>query len=217
MMLRLFIFVVVLAFPGVARADYFAWQDEKSGLTITFPDTWKMQNNAGPDTILTVAGPSLDNDQPMCRVDVRNDGRYTLFPARYGDAVQRVAVSQPFWEKYLGQYSGYTLGRMHDGSSLGRWWASFALASYNKDFGTVIQSRRAIMFASLYNDKLYVVECSAMAHGYERWDANFRGIIKSVDFKKAYHELPTGEYANFLDEAEMYFWSPSGPEGTTAY
>ncbi len=217
MKLPLFIFLIVLTLPSIARADYFAWQDEKTGLTITFPDTWKMMNNANPDTILTVAGPSGDNDQPMCRVDVRNDGRYTLFPARYGDAVQKVAVSMPFWEKYLGQYDGFTLGRVHDGSSLGRWWGSFALASYQKHFGTVLQARRAIMFASLYNDKLYVLECSSLAHGYERWEANFRGIIKSVDFKKAYHELPTGDYANFLDEAEMYFWSPSGPDGTTAY
>jgi len=216
MMLRLFIFIAVLALPTVAKADYFVWQDEKTGLSLTFPDTWKMQSNAGDDTIVTVAGPG-DTEQPVCRVDARPDGRYTIFPARYGDAVQKVAVSKEFWDKYLGQYSGYNLGTMYDGAGLGRWFASFAMASYKREFGSVLQQRRAIMFASLYYDKLYVVECSALAHGYERWEADFKGIIKSVDFKKAFHELPTGEYANFLKGSEMYFWSQTGPEGTVGY
>lgn len=217
MVLRLFIFIFVLALPSFARADYFVWQDEKTGLSLTFPDTWKPQANVNPDTILTVMGPGTDNGQPMCRIDVRDDRRYTIFPARYGSAVQQVAVSRPFWESYLAQYDEYNLGNVVDGAGLGRWFASYALASYGKHFGTVMQSRSAIMFASLYRDKLYVVECSSLEHAYDRWELDFRGIIKSIDFEKAFHELPTGEYANFLDDAEMYFWSPQGPEGTTAY
>ncbi len=216
MMLRLFIFLALLAVPTSARADYFFWQDQKTGLSLTFPDTWKTVNNVNDDTIATIAGPA-DGAQPVCRVDARPDKRYTIFPARYGDSIQKVAVSEKFWRAYLGQYDEYDLGVMHDGSGLGRWFASFALASYNKHFGTVLQPRKAIMFASLYNDTLYIVECSALSHGYERWENDFRGIIKSVDFKKAFHELPTGEYANFLKDAEMYFWAQTGPEGTTAY
>lgn len=216
MKLRFLPLIAILFIAAPARADYFDWKDEKSGLTITFPDTWKMANNLRPDTILTINAPS-DKDQPVCKVNVSDDKRYTIFPARYGDAVQRVAVSKPFWEKYLGAYDSYEIGAVHDGAGLGRWFASYALASYSQRFGTVMQSRRAIMFASLYNDKLYVVECSALAHGYERWALDFKGVIKSVDFKKAYHELPTGEYANFLNRAELYFWAQTGPEGTTAY
>lgn len=216
MMLRLFIFIVVLAMPTLARADYFVWQDDKTGLTLTFPDTWKLQNNANPDTIATIAGPS-DNAQPVCRVDARDDKRYMIFPVRYNDAVQKVAVSKPFWDKYLSQYDGYTLGGVYDDAGLGKGNASYAVASYKSTLGTVMQDRRAVMFASLYGNTLYVVECSALAHGYDRWEMDFRGIIRSIDFKKFYHELPTGEYANFLKDAEMYFWSPSGPEGTIVY
>ncbi len=217
MMMRVFMALCVLAVPSVAKADYFSWKDAKTGLSMTFPDTWKVQNNLNPDTIMTVMGPSDQNGQPVCRVDVRDDRRYTLFPARYGDDIQKVAVSTPFWKSFLAQYDEYNLGNVFDGAGLGRWHASYALASYSKRFGTAFQSRRAIMFASLYGDKLYVAECSAMAHEYERWDADFRGIIKSIDFKKAYHELPTGEYANFLKESEQFFWAPQGPAGTTAY
>jgi hypothetical protein len=216
MMLRLFIFIAVLALPTIAKADYFLWQDDKTGLSMTFPDTWKMQNNAAADTIMTVGGPS-DTAQPVCRIDARSDKRYVIFPVEYNDAVQKVAVSKPFWDKYLSQYDGYSLGGVYDNAGLGKGNASFAVASYKTSLGTVLQSRRAIMFASLYGDKLYVVECSALAHGYDRWEMDFRGIIKSIDFKKHYHELPTGEYANFLKDAELYFWSPSGPEGTIVY
>jgi hypothetical protein len=216
MKFKALILTAVLFLPTAAKADYFVWADEKTGLTITFPDTWKMQNDVNVNTILTVMGPSA-NEQPRCRVDARDDKRYTIFPARYGDAVQKVAVSAKFWEAYLGQYDRPVIGASYDGAGLGRWFASYALASYNQTIGGVLQQRRAIMFASLYRDKLYVVECSALAHGYERWAADFRGIIKSVDFKKAYHELPTGEYANFLKESELYFWAQSGPDGTTAY
>lgn len=217
MKFKAFLISALLLFPVTAKADYFFWQDEKTGLSITFPDTWKMQNNAGDNTILTIMGSSA-NDQPVCKVDAVPDKRYTIFPARYGDEVQKVAVSRPFWEKYLAQYSNeYRLGNVVDGAGLGRWFASYAVASYSRNFGTVLQARQAIMFASLYRDTLYVVECSALAHGYSNWENDFKGVIKSVDFKKAYHELPTGEYENFLKNAETYFWSQTGPEGTTAY
>lgn len=210
------VFALLCLTPAAAKADYYLWKHPETGMTLSIPDTWKTQNNLNPDTVFTAAGPS-DNGQPLCRVDVREDKRFTIYPARYGDAVQKIAVSRPFWQSYLAQYDSYTIDRVQDGAGLGRWFASYALASYSRHFGTTLQTRRAIMFASLYNDKLYVVECSALNHAYDRWGYVFRGIIKSVDFKKAYHELPTGEYANFLQDAELYFWSQTGPEGTTAY
>ena len=216
MKLRFLPLIAVLFFAAPAKADYFVWKDPETGLSVTFPDTWKVQSNVRPDTILTVMAPS-DHDQPVCKIDVTPDKRYTIFPARYGDAVQRVAVSTPFWKSYLASYDNYHIDHVYDGAGLGRWFASYALASYAQHFGTVMQTRRAIMFASLYNDKLYTIECSSLNHAYERWALDFKGIIKSVDFKKAYHELPHGEYANFLKNSELYFWAQPGPEGSTAY
>jgi hypothetical protein len=216
---RLNAFIVLSVFcvlPSAARADYYLWRDADSGLTISFPDTWKVQNNAKPDDIITVMGPS-DNDQPVCKVTVHDDRRYVIFPPEYGRDVQKVAVSTPFWKQYLGEYDGYDLNRVYDGGGLGRWHASYALASYKAHLGTVMQTRRAIMFASLYNDKLYILECSSLNHAYEAWAPMFQSIVKSVDFKKAYHELPIGEYANFLKGADLYFWSQTGPDGTVGY
>ncbi len=221
-MTRLFLFfalftlAVTVAVSNAAKADYFLWKEAKSGLTMTFPDTWVRQTHRNPDEVLRIVAPS-NGDDPVCTVKITDDNRYTIFPADYGDAVQRTAVSIPFWKSYMGHYDDYTIDRVFDGAGLGRWLASYAFASYDLHDGTVTQQRRAIMFASLYHDKLYVVECSSLNHAYERWNANFRSVIKSIDFKKMHHEHSTGNYANFLGEVEQYFWAQTGPEGTTAY
>jgi hypothetical protein len=210
------LFSALLLAPTSAHADYFLWKDPASGLTISFPDTWKVQSSRKSDEVLTVMAPS-DNDQPVCKVKVRDDRRYVIFPPEYGRDVQEVAVSVPFWKQYLGEYDGYNLARVYDGAGFGRWHASYALASYKAHLGTVNQTRRALMFASLYNDKLYILECSTLNAAYEDWAMMFQSIVKSVDFKKAYHEFPIGEYANFLKGADLYFWSQTGPDGTVGY
>lgn len=215
LILSLFV-VTCLAGVSSARADYFVWQDAESGLTASFPDTWKRQSNRGVDEILRIAAPS-EGDDPVCTISQASDNRYTIFPADYGDAVQRTAVSIPFWKSYMAKYDDYTIDRVFDGAGLGRWLASYAFSSYTSHDGTVMQQRRGIMFASLYHDRLFTVECSSLNHAYERWNANFRSIIKSIDFKKMYHEHMTGDYANFLKEADLYFWAQTGPEGTTSY
>lgn len=211
----LLLLLLVLA-PVSAKADYFVWEDAQHRMSISFPDTWKMQSNKNVSDILTIAGPS-EGDNPVCTVKAEDDKRYVIFPPDYGDAVQRVAVSKPFWDSYLGHYDNYTLDRVYDGGGLGRWLASYALASYSNRNGTAYEQRRGIMFASLYYDTLYIIECSSLNHGFENWQKNFQSVIKSVDFKKIYHEKKTGHYANFLKKSDMYFWAQTGPEGTISY
>lgn len=213
---RIVLFLCVFLMSSPALADYFSWEDSKSGLTLTFPDTWKVQNNRHPDTILTIKAPSQNAD-PVCKVKAEDDGRYTIFPPQYGDVVQKDAVSIPFWESYLGHYDDYDIARVYDGGGLGRWVASYATASYNERDGSILKSRRGIMFASLYYNTLYTVECSSLAHSYEDWARNFQSVIKSIDFEKIYHLRRHGHYDDFLSDAEMNFWAQTGPEGTISY
>ncbi len=215
-MTRILLFIAILIFPLSAQADYFLWQDSESGLTMTYPDTWKKQNNRNPDDALTILAPS-NGDDPTCKIRISDDKRYVIYPADFGDAVQRDSTSIEFWKSYFAGYDDYTIDQVYDGGGLGRWHASYATGSYDVRNGTAHQVRRGIMFASLYYNKLYVVECSSLNHAYERWDNDFRSIIKSIDFKKMYNERPTGEYADFLSGSEKYFWAQTGPEGTTQY
>lgn len=214
--ISLLLLSALVLFPSMAKADYFLWQEPKSGLTVTFPDTWEKQNNKNTLDVLTIEAPSKNNN-PVCTIKVDNDKRFTIFPPEYGQSVQKVAVSVPFWESYMGLYDEYDIARVYDGGALGRWVASYATASYTLRNGTAYQQRRGIMFASLYYDKLYIVECSALAHGYERWEKDFRSVIKSIDFKQIYHHYKNGHYDNFLRDADLYFWSQTGPEGTIGY
>ena len=212
-LLTLAVFLLSIA---PAKADYFLWEDSKSGLTMTFPDTWKTQQTRHPHEILRISGPAGGAD-PVCSVKVMDDKRYTIFPADYGDAVQKTAVSIPFWHDYMANYDDYTIDRVFDGGGLGRWLASYAYGSYMMRDGTAYQSRQAILFASLYFDKLYAIECSTLNKAFDEWNPIFRSIIKSVDFKKTYHEHLTGEYADFLKKSDEYFWAQTGLEGTAGY
>ncbi len=215
-MLRTLLFSALLLFPAAAKADYFLWEDPVSHLTITFPDTWKTAHNQKPDDILTILGPS-EHGFPKCVVKTRDDKRYVIFPPQYGRSIQNEAVSSGFWKTYLDEYQDYNLAKVVDDAGLGRWHASYALAGYTDYDGRVFEKRRSIMFASLYYDTMYILECSALEHAYEDWYFPFMSIVKSVDFRKMYNEVPSGHYRNFMKKAERYFWVQGRPDGVTGY
>lgn len=207
--------IALFCVPTVAHADYFKWKDPENALTITFPDTWKRQNNDNPDDIFTVLAPG--HDRAKCTVKASNDRRYMIFPPEYGKAVQRDAVSVAFWKAYMRHYDDYEITRVYDNAGLGRWRASYALGNYTNHDGTAFELRRAVMFASLYNDTMYIVECSALSNAYDTWNNDFQSIIKSIDFRKAYHERVIGEYDDFLKNTDMYFGAQTSERGVTRY
>lgn len=214
------LFVVALALTLViavpARADYFVWEDPDSGMTVTFPDTWKRQSNQQPDDMLTIQGPASDNAQPVCRVRVRDDKRGLVYPPEYSRSVQKEFVSRAFWKDYLATYDDFNTGPIYEGG-LGRGFASYTTASFTRRDGTVHQTRSGILFASLYFDKVYIIDCSTLSEGFGQWVDTFRSIIKSVDFRKAHHERDYGDYANFLHDADTYIWSQPNPVGVAKY
>ncbi len=214
--MKYFLLIALFILPTTAYADYFVWQDSKTGLSLSYPDTWQKQTAGGADEIFQIEGP--DNAaNPVCKVMASKDKRYVIFPPDYGDAVQRTAVSIPFWKSYMARYDDYIIDKVYDGGGLGRWHASYATLAYNTREGTQLQQRRGIAFASLYYDNLFIVECSALNDGYGAWEKDFESIVKSIDFKKIYNERAIGEYADFITGTEQYFWAQTGPEGTTQY
>ncbi len=188
-----------ICFAVPARADIFVWEDPESGLTLTFPDTWKTHSPVAPDTILTVLAPS-STDEAMCRVRVRDENRFLIFPPRYSAAVQKVAYSTDFWKEYLhANYEDVIIHKVRDQAGLGRGFASFMLSTYTT-LGEDAARRSSIGFASPYFNKAYILECSSLAGAFENWLTMFQSIAGSVDFKKAHHETATGNYRDFLAE-----------------
>lgn len=187
---------------STARAEIFFVEDQTDKFSVAFPDLWAVTSNQKKDDKLTVSAPG-DNALASCRVRVRDDRRFVIYPQhRFGSDIQKVAYSREFWDRYLGEYDEVTLDVFKDEAGLGRGHASMAEASYLTAEGTIAR-KRGIMFATLYNDRVYIVDCSAEESAYQKWRGDFLGIVKSIDFTKTIHELPTGNYRKFLNDAEV--------------
>lgn len=184
---------------STARAEIFYLEDQDGRFSVAFPDLWRITNNMKPDDQLTVIAPG-ENNLAVCRVRVREEGRFKIYPqTEYADEIQKLAVSRDFWDKYLGQYDNYVIEAMQDEKGLGRGYASMAEATYRTNEG-VVADKHALLFASIYGDKLYIVECSAQETHFEHWRHSFMGIVKSVDFEKAFGGEVEGHYRDFKQD-----------------
>ena len=202
--LVLICFLLTISFVGQAKADYFVWRDAVSNLTVTFPDTWKILNNQQSDTVLTAMAPS-GRGHAQCVVRTRVDERYMIYPSRFSEAIQKVDFSLPFWEKYLGQYENAELYSVQNAAGLGRGFAGYAIAGYDSAVPGPYMKRKGLMFASLYNGDVYILECSSHKDAFADWKTLFLSIADSVDFKKAHHQFTTGHYRRFLDDPGIEF------------
>lgn len=199
------LFLIVTSFflvaPPPASAEIFFWQDVDTKLSVTYPDRWHRVHNQKSDDLFTVAAPG-ESDQAVCRLRVNDDRRFAIYPSKFARNVQHVAVSYDFWENYVNEYTGAVLSKVSDDAGLGRGFASFAEASYVTSTGPKMQ-KRGLMFASLYGNKLYVLDCSAEASAYGKWYKSFLSVAKSVNFRKAVAISPSGYYRDFVADPRL--------------
>ena len=181
-----------------AQAEVYFWQDPATKLSVTVPDTWRMVHDQKPDDVLTFLAPG-ENDHAGCTLRVREDRRFVIYPVRYSGSIQRLNYSRDFWEKYITEYDNGVLNAVTDNASLGRGFASYADASYVTTIGPKM-NKRALIFASVYNDRAYILECSAEAASYDKWYNSFLSIAKAVNFRKIIYEFPAGNYRDFLQD-----------------
>ena len=201
---------LALFFFGIpARADYFVWRDHLTGLSLSFPDSWLVVANKEPDDLVTVMAPG-GRGNAVCRVRAREDRRYLIYPPRFSAAIQKIDYGAAFWETYLGEYEDARLESVKDESGLGRGFASTAVADYRSAVPGPYMSRKGLMFASLYNGRAYITECSSHRDAFSRWKDDFLSIAKSVDFRKAHHEVLTGDYRNFMKDPFLPFAGVDG-------
>ena len=191
--------VLTTFFVTPSHAEIFFIEDIKGRFSVSFPDLWRVTTNQKPDDRLTVVAPG-DNDLALCRVRVREEGRFKIYPqTQFADEIQKMAVSRDFWDQYLGQYDNHIIESMKDEAGLGRGYASMAEAKY-RTTEAVVADKHSLLFASLYGDKIYIVECSAQEKHFEKWRHAFMGVVKSVDFEKAFGGEQQGHYRDFTDD-----------------
>ena len=187
-----------------ARADYFVWRDEKSGMSLSFPDTWRIDTGQQPNDAITIKAPS-GRANAVCRVRVDLDRRFLVYPQRFGADIQELNFSTAFWDQYFKAYHDDTVRQLQDDAGLGRGWAGYTEASYESAVPGPDMPRRGIAFATVYNDKLYVLDCSSHRDAFADWKGPFLGIAHSIDFFPAYHQLVSGNYRNFMADPRMNF------------
>lgn len=189
----------LLSHNNKASADVFVWEDAQTGVVVSFPDTWAMVSNQGPDDILTIKAPS-GRAEARCRVRMRSDERFKQYPVRFHDSVQRVAYSNDFWEQYFAEFSGADYKLLKDSSGIGNATAGYAVAEFFSEVPGPMMKRRGLAFAGNHFGELYIVECSSHRDAFVRWKGQFLAIAGSVQMPKYYHEIPTGHYRPFIKE-----------------
>lgn len=204
----LFVFILsVVSFFGFvsqAHADYFVWQDPDTGLSMSYPDTWRRGNNQNPNDIMTILAPSGEEDA-RCVVRASDDQRFLIYPPRYSAAVQKVAYSKAYWDAFVKIYDNPHIHAVFDQAGLGRGVASYATASYDTVWPEPYARRTSVMSVSLYNGTAYLLDCSTGEKSFAKWRPLFMSIMASIDFKKSHHELVTGDYRYFLDGYNLKF------------
>ena len=193
--------LLVSAAVSPAKADVFFWRDAETNLSVTFADTWRPIHSQKTDDIFAVAAPG-DNEYATCRIRVREDRRFVIYPRRYAGEIQRLNYSHDFWDAYVGEFDGATINGVWDNAGLGDGFASFADVSFISSAGPKVQ-KRGIMFATVYNDKAYIAECSSEAGAYDHWYKPFLSFVKSVDFRDAYHIHGNGWYRDFTTDGPI--------------
>jgi len=212
--MRIFLMILtVLAFSvagsNAAKADYYLWQDPKTGLSFSFPDSWKVVSSANPNDLVTIMAPS-GRAHAACRLRANTDHRFLIYPQQYRDPVQRTSFSGAFWEDYLLQFENGRIYQMMDGAGLGRSHGSYAIVSYQSAVQGPYMNRMALTLAAHYYDRLYILECSSHRDAFYQWQNIFMSIAGSVDFKRTYHEAVTGNYRNFLPDPSLLLKGDQG-------
>ena len=182
-----------------AQAEVFHVESDEGGFTVTFPDTWKVITNQKPDDKITIAGPGKF-EFATCRVRVRQDRRFVIFPAQFDDEIQRLAFSRKFWDNYVGEYDNVNIDAFKDNSGLGQGHATMAEVTFDTAEGAIVR-KRGLMFATLYHDHLFVVDCSAEESVYGKWRPTFLSIVKSVSFEPLRDRYRYGHYRS-MDEKD---------------
>lgn len=160
-----------------------------------------MVNNQNPGDVLTIRAPGT-NDFAECRLHVEDEGRFKIYPVGYSRQIQHLNVSAPYWEEFFATYDNPSFAEFRDNAGLGRGFASMTTASYVTAKGAKV-AKKALAFASYYNNHLYTVECSAEQSVYEKWQPAFLGVMQSVDFKKTTNHDYEGYYRDFLSDKPL--------------
>lgn len=188
-----------------AQAETFSWKNTAEDISLKFPDRWATVSTVYDDELLRIAAPADTGsmDDVKCRVRVRDDSRFKMHPISHSAALQRTYVSEAFWTDYMNEFKNSRINMVKDDQGFGRGFASqidMTFESY--EHPRII--RRGMAFASLYNNKIHILECSAKESAFLEWRPAFLNVLQSVDFKP-FAPYKRGYYRDFYKDQSVIY------------
>lgn len=187
-----------LSFAPFAQAEQFVWSDKNQEFTINVPDDWARTSARFSDEVIAFQAPGQENFA-SCRVRVREDHRYDIYPPKYDAAIAQKVVGDQFWADYMGIYSGYRLNRFTPYAGLGEATASKVDVTFIDENGYKVL-KRGMALAGLHQGQVYVFECASDYQVYHRFAPIFSNILAS--FQHRWRDLTHvgGDYRPFLND-----------------
>jgi hypothetical protein len=190
-----------------ARAEVIVLRDVGAepggGLTLSVPDDWARAPNAQPGDRITAVGPGGAARLTVARAP---DARFDVYPRRYADAVQRVAVDEGFWRTlWAGRHDDVRVLTRRDGAGLGTAFAGWAEAAFTPTTGPDAGvPQRGIVAAGLYAGQMTTAACSAPAAQWPRWRETCLRALDSAEHRAVHTPFPpAGYYRNFMADGPV--------------
>lgn len=204
MKIRLCACLMVLAlavYAGQSLASVGIWKDPEMKYAFSFPASWQPQFVERGHLRYVVRAPK-GSGVAECKVHARKDGRFVMHPFYDLPDVTREYINRDFFAQQFSEYHNVEIKKSGYGG-IGDAMAIHAVMDFVTEFDGEPHHMRGIVFATLYHDLEYVIHCYSSVDEYERWQPLLRSIVASTEFDKRYHELPIGDYRNFLADAGL--------------
>ena len=208
--------IAACSYAAQVQASVYYWQNTDKTVSASFSDAWKTVHNQRDGDVLTVHAPGVGHFA-TCSINIKADNRFAIYPHKFSENIRNVALTSEYWDEYFANVDAPQYHTVLHDAGLGKGFATMALLSFesvpdNESAPRVF--KRGIAFASLYNNAIHTVECSAEATVYHQWHDRFLSFVKSVDFKQPTNYAYTGYYRNFLEDCILKVRGPRWTDDT---
>ncbi len=195
------IIFLLFCITDTAHADYYLWEDSRSGITLSFPDSWQMGSAIDPSTIIRLKAPAPAEHYTTCRVRTQEDRRYLSYPPINDETVHQVAYGGHYLKSHVETYRESRLLNFGKEAALGNGPASYAVFDYKKHLEErEFIDMRKIVFVSFKYKTVTFFECESNVGEFKKWYPIFLSIAKSIDHPRIHHELSNGNFRFFQGE-----------------